>query len=274
MSKLICCLILFQVFNFYAISQEIQAKGIISDSITKSPIPYVNIGVINKNIGTITNLKGAFTLKVSNKYENDSITISHVNYYTLKVPIKNIENKHIFLKPKTIELAEVVISNKKKTTRKIGVKSYNRLLSMRVISKSSDIIEVGQRINIPEKEVQVKKVNFNIRKYSKLDGVSVRINFYKNVDNAPGERLILKNIIKKIPLKTVTGWVPVDLTEDAVYVSEDFFVGIEFIPNFKNPSQVDLGAILTKGKGYRREASLGNWIKLGGGAAINVEVEY
>ncbi len=260
--------------NFFGYTQNIKMNGSVINSETKEPIKFVNIGILKKNKGTISNENGEFNLNISRKFLNDSLTISHINYYPIKVPIENLKNKPILLTPKTNELSEIIVSNKKIKHRKIGVKSFNRFLSMRVISETNDIIEVAQRVNISNKEVRIKVVNFNIRKWSKVDGVYVRINFYKNEDNAPGEKIIMKNIIKEIPKKTDSNWMQINLDAYHINISQNFFVGIEFIPNFKNPTILDLGAILTKGKGYSRTNSLGIWKKLNGGAAINVEVKY
>lgn len=249
-------------------------SGTVIDAKNKKPVEFVNIGILNKNQGVITNLKGEYNLKLTKAYETDSITISHVNYYSVKILVNSEKNQTIFLEPKITKLSEVVVSNKKRKTRKTGVKSYNRLLSMRVTSKNNDIIEVAQGIKIPSKEIKVKAINFNIRKWSKIDGVKVRINFYKNTNNQPSDRIVFKNIVQKIPSKTNQGWVRIDLKDKDIYIVQDFFVGIEFIPNFNNPTIVDLGGILTKGKGYIRENSLGSWEKLNGGASINVEIEY
>lgn len=266
--------LLFLLFGYQLFSQETEMNGTIVDSKNQKPIEFVNIGVLYKNQGTISNSNGEFTLTLSKNFKNDSLTISHVNFYSVKIPVARLESQLIYLEPKTTELAEVIVSNKKKRTRKTGVKSYSRLLSMRVISKSNDIIEAAQRIKIPSKAILIKAVNFNIRKWSKVDGVNVRINFYKNVDNAPGEKIIHRNIVHEIPLKTELGWIGLDLSDHGIYITQDFFVGIEFIPNFKTPTIVDLGCILSKGKGYSRENSLGSWGKLNGGASINVEIEY
>lgn len=265
---------IFQLFISVAFSQQIVMNGIILDSENQQPIEFVNIGIVNKNQGTITNSDGRFKLILPIAYQSDSVTISHINYYSAKILAKSVKNETIFLDPKTTELAEVVVSNKKIRNRKIGVKSYNPLLSTRVTSRTSDIIELAQRINIPEKEVKVKAVNFKTFKSSDLTGVKVRINFYKNKNNAPNEKIIFKNIVQELPTERKSDWIRIDLNEDGIYLAQDFFVGIEFIPNFKNPTVIDLGGILTKGKGYRRENSLGAWEKLNGAASINVEIAY
>jgi hypothetical protein len=247
-------------------------KGIITDSETKKPIEFVNIGILNRNKGTVSNIKGEFNLGVSNKFLNDSLTISHVNYYPVRIPIGNFKNETIFLDPRTNELSEVIVTNKRKRNRKIGVKSYNPLLWLGAISEDMDIIENAQRINIPDKTVRVKYVNIYLRTGFKSDSSFVRINFYKNVDNKPGEKIVFENIVHK--KKIEPGWLQIDLTKRYIYLEEDFFVGVEFIPDFKNPLEVYIGAILTKGKGYSRRSSQGQWNKLHGASTINVEIDY
>lgn len=265
-------LLIFTVVSCF--SQEFHIKGVIADAKAKEPIPFVNIGILNKNRGTISNMDGEFSLHIPDTFANDSVTISHVSFHVQKVKVGLLGNDTIFLQPNTTQLSEVIVSNKKIKKRKIGVKSFNRLLSMRVISKNNDILEVAQRINVPDSEVKITAVNFAIKKWSKLDGTLIRINFYENRDNVPQERILQKNILKDIPPRTDTDWIHIDLINEDLFITKDFFIGIEFIPNFESSTIVDLGGILTKGKGYYRENSLGSWKKLNGGASINVEIEY
>lgn len=272
MKNYFCLFILFPFLTLQTYSQTIEMNGIVIDSETKNPIEFVNIGILNKNKGTISNLNGEFNLSVSKELSNDSLTISHVSYYTIKIPIKNFKDQTISLEPKTNELSEVIISNRKKRNRKIGVKSYNPLLWLGAISEDMDIIENAQRINIPDKSVKVKYVNIYLRRGFKSDSSFVRINFYKNVDNRPDEKIVFENIVQK--KKIEPGWLQIDLTKQNVYLEEDFFVGVEFIPDFKNKLEVYIGAILTKGKGYSRRNSQGEWNKLQGASTINVEIEY
>jgi hypothetical protein len=258
------------IFNLF--SQEIFMNGIILDAETKEPIEYVNIGILNKNQGTVSDLEGKFKFQISNEFKNDSLTISHVIYNTLKIPIQNFKNKTIYLTPNQNQLKEVVISNTKKKQRKIGVKTYNPLLWLGAVSKKMDIIENAQLIQIPNKTVRVKAVNMYLRRGFEADSSHIRINFYKNVDNRPDEKIVFQNILKK--LKIEPGWITIDLSKEYIYLEEDFFIGIEFMPDFKKPMDVYLGVILTKGKGFSRQNSQGTWNAIDGASTINVEVEY
>ncbi|MBU3822888.1 carboxypeptidase-like regulatory domain-containing protein [Flavobacteriaceae bacterium XHP0103] len=247
-------------------------SGTLKDAKTNEPIEFVNIGILNKNKGTISNLNGGFHLEIPKTLSKDSLTISHVNYETLKIPIENSKNKTFLLEPRTNELPEVLISNKKKRHRKVGVKSYNTLLWAPIVSKDLDIIEAAQLINIPDKSVKVNYVNMYLRRGFEADSTYIRINFYKNVDDAPGEKIVFQNIVQKTSIET--GWNQLDLTAYNIYLDEDFFVSVEFISDFKKPQEINLGAILTKGKGYARRNSLGTWNKVQGAYSINVEIEF
>lgn len=273
MNKNIYTLVLFQLISLFSFSQEIEMSGYLTDAETNRPIEFANIGILGKNKGTVSNLEGKFVIKFSKEYAGDSLTISHVIYETVKIPIKDSKNLTIQLQPNDNILSEVVLSDKKRKNRKIGVKSYNPLLWMGTLSEEMDIIESAKHIRIPDnKTVRVKKVNFYLRRGFVADGAFIRINFYKDIDNFPGEKIVFENIVQRKEIEQ--GWITIDLEENAVYIEEDFFVGVEILPNSRKPFEVNMGAILTKGGAYFRDSSLGTWEELTGAPSINVEVEF
>jgi hypothetical protein len=247
--------------------------GLLIDSETNDPIEFANIGVVDKNKGTVSDLDGKFRIKFSKEFKSDSLTISHVIYKTVKIPIKNSKNLLISLQPNENKLSEVVVTNKKKKNRKIGVKSYNPLLWMSTVSEEMDIIESAKQINIPNsKTVKVKDVNFYLRRGFEIDSAFIRINFYKNVDDSPGEKIVFENIIQRKQIEQ--GWININLEKYSVFLEEDFFVGVEIIPDSNKPREVYMGAILTKGNAFMRTSSLGKWEKVDGAQSINVELKY
>src|SRR5690606_37791811 len=197
-------LVLFQLLAFQSMAQHIEMKGKVVDVETNGPIEFVNIGILNKNKGTISDPKGEFSLGLQMEFVDDSLAISHVNYYPLKIPVESFQDRTLFLKPKTVELTEVIVSNKRKETRTIGVKSYNPLLWPGALSEDRDLLEHAQRINIPDRCLRVKRVNIHLRAGFKADSSYVRINFYNSEDETPGERIVLDNILRK--KKIEPGW--------------------------------------------------------------------
>jgi hypothetical protein len=69
-------LLLFSLFVTLNIisQQKIALKGIVLDQ-DNLPIPYVSIGIINKNIGTTSTEEGTFNFIVTNKEINDNLEI-------------------------------------------------------------------------------------------------------------------------------------------------------------------------------------------------------
>lgn len=91
---------------FFLTAQQNVVK--IFDSYSKEPIALANAYYKNLNVGSITNEDGELALKL----ENDTITISHVNYYTKHFLPSTLENQDtIFLKQKVLELDEVILYN-------------------------------------------------------------------------------------------------------------------------------------------------------------------
>ena len=80
---------LFSV-NFYA---QVKLKGTLINSNTGLPLRYVNVGIVSKDVGTVTNQYGEFNLEVENQYLNDSITLSMIGFSTQSTK-KKLCHKH------------------------------------------------------------------------------------------------------------------------------------------------------------------------------------
>lgn len=95
----------------YSILLSQSIEGIVIDSITREPIPYVHIYSEKFEIATISNEEGKFILK---KNEKDiEIAFSHISYQSSKVVSKDNETfLRVSLLPNETMLSEVVVSDK------------------------------------------------------------------------------------------------------------------------------------------------------------------
>jgi len=86
-------------------------KGHIYDDENKTAIPYATIGILEENIGTITNADGYFTLKIPASYSGSSLVVSHMGYMSHSIPIQLIyeQKVDIFLERRIISIQEVII---------------------------------------------------------------------------------------------------------------------------------------------------------------------
>ena len=95
---------IFLIVSQFAFSQ---IRGVVKDSISGEPIPFVNIWVENETIGTTSEVDGSFFLYLK---EEKVLVFSALGYETKKSSSKT---DLISLKPKVFELNEVVIEQPK-----------------------------------------------------------------------------------------------------------------------------------------------------------------
>lgn len=76
MIRLLILIILISCNTLF--SQNI--TGFVIDAESKQPIEYTNIGIISKNVGTVSDLNGRFKFLVDSKYDNDTILFSIIGY--------------------------------------------------------------------------------------------------------------------------------------------------------------------------------------------------
>lgn len=263
----------FFLLLFFAIPSFAQVH--ISGTVEKpdnSILPYVNIGIKQRNIGTISNQNGTFSLQIPKQFLNDTLSFSYVGCEELNVPIRSIlanSEKVFILKPEKLALREVVITDKKLKTRTIGIKSHDPFIfAPSIISKTGDIVEDAQLIHINKpSKVLSTSIFFT---YTKPDTQLFRINFYNVRDGLPFQKVYDQNIFERIPIKK--GWRSIDLSKYNITMDSTFFISVEFIPLGKKYTfgyGVRLGGIQ-----YFRTSSLGTWEKQKGASlSLYVTVE-
>ena len=176
---------IFLIVSQFAFSQ---IRGVVKDSISGEPIPFVNIWVENETIGTTSEADGTFFLEAS---KEKNIVISVLGYE--RKILKGTAISIVQLKPMTYDLAEVVILNK----------------------KQSKIIEIGDIKNAifqsfdngPKIEAKFfpYQASYSKTKFikevtiftdSRIDDATIKLHFYSVDENgSPGKELLTKDYI-------------------------------------------------------------------------------
>ena len=110
--KLFLTLTAILTLNSICFSQEAEIRGKIQHAENKASLAYVNIGITNKNIGTVSNSNGKFILRLNaDMTESDTITFSHIGFSSKHIPVSELMGNEntIFLKPQTNDLNEVIV---------------------------------------------------------------------------------------------------------------------------------------------------------------------
>jgi len=114
-------ILIFKQESSHSVSQPNKAdstavftvRGQIFDKQSKKSLPFVTVGILEKNIGTVSNTDGFFALRLPSAFSNTTIRISHLGYKTLQIPINLLVNQKtdIYLETEFISIQEVIIRN-------------------------------------------------------------------------------------------------------------------------------------------------------------------
>ncbi|MCX2738892.1 carboxypeptidase-like regulatory domain-containing protein [Pontibacter anaerobius] len=264
MSKHIFTLLL-ALLAFGAEAQSIKLQGRVLEQVSGKGLPYVNIGIRNKNLGTASDEQGKFILSFPQSLQHDTITFSAVGYEEVSVPVQELSQRQpleVKLLEKVNMLQEVVVQSRNLKTRKLGVTGRLPVVwGNPEHHEGKDVYEFANFIAVKGRATELLSAHFYLTS-QKLDSALFRINLYKNNNGLPGERLVEKSIVQR--LTTKDGWISINLQPYGIYTGDDFFLGIEYLPG----DGVDKYAISLGGKlggsSYSRKSSLGAWEKFVG----------
>jgi hypothetical protein len=251
----------------------IKLQGLVVDtSSNASPIRYVSIGIIGKDVGTISNDSGHFDLNIPCQHFTDSLIFSRVGYHSRLLNIKDLINQkniRIILIPKNTELDEVQVIAKgtKAKTRGNITRARGIILS---ISSGSLGSEVGTVIHLPNEPVYIKNFNIHITS-NQPDSAKFRLNFY-SFNNEIGDIILNENIYFTVSNKYV-GDFKVDLSKYHLSLDGEICISVEPVVIYsKGPAQnsnsdktndrIDISGTLTGSKSFYRKVSLGKWQKI------------
>ncbi|WP_229724560.1 carboxypeptidase-like regulatory domain-containing protein [Winogradskyella forsetii] len=102
----------------YSYGQETFSSRLL-DSKTEEPVAFATIQ-FNYKSGVISNDNGEFNITIKRDVTaTDSLMISCLGYEEKRIPLLNFDNSNIYLKPKTVDLSEVLVTNKNYTIDEI-----------------------------------------------------------------------------------------------------------------------------------------------------------
>ena len=247
---------------------QMTIKGVVMDANTGLSLPYVNIGFIDKELGTVSDENGSFyfSFDTANLSSLDTLKVSSIGYQQSKLPFSSIEGQiptliEIKLEPEIVSLDEVVLTSSKKKRRSKSEKmvGYSFVGQLKNGSWEGDGALGGElvtKINVNRKKRQLNAFYFYVLE-NVSDSLLIRINVYDGTTKQPENKLTNKNII--YTLKTKLGKIGIDLAPYDIIIEDDFSIGIELLQVYGNEIGLKLAGDDTPGVSYRRYASQGEW---------------
>lgn len=253
-----------------AVANAQDIEGTIKDAKTGTALPYVNIGIVGKSIGTVSNDEGKFKLDLKGS-TSDTLKLSMIGYKPeVFITGSHITGKVIALQPDVVNLKEVKVKPKKWKTALLGNQTSSKSASAGFTSNKLGN-EIGTIIKIKKSPTLIKHFYANVAMEPR-DSVKMRLNFYSVKDGLPDQILNTRNIF--VTLKKGQEQVSIDLEPYNIIAEDKFVVTLEWIENAKGQG-VHFSASFFKGPIIARETSQANWEKVGMfGLGFYVLAEY
>ena len=208
------------------------ARGIVIDERSGSPLPYVNIGVPEKNLGTLSDPDGSFEISLLPS-DDDSLAFSMVGYEKLLLPVGDMNGPAVWLdvklKPSQTLLPTVTIQEKKlgKKIARLGwMGGKDGILPLDTVMGGG---AVAMLVESPDAPWLLEKLQIRLM-YSSKDTLQLRFHIYEfdSVTEKPGDDLLENEIILRETRRF--GWLRYDLSDEKIIINrKKFFLGFEWI---------------------------------------------
>ena len=268
---------LFIAISLNSFSQERTINGEIKDAENKTYLQYANIGISNKNTGTVSNSEGNFSLKINEKIsENDLVSFSYVGYQTQTIAISKLKlsNNVIELVPEKNQLDEIIVKFVKpkpkilgRNSKGFGLMHYNFYTYYEKDVDDRLSKEIGMKFKL-KKDCKINDLNFNITS-NEFSSLKFRLNFYTIENGFPTRLIVEKDIVFEIK-DEFKGWFNLDLKPYEIYLdkeTEDIAVTIQWVESKKANSKSKFFGISTAMSAtetsFFREKSMDSWKKSG-----------
>ena len=267
---------LFTFTYFFIISQitfsQEKISGIVLNSENKQPIEYVNIGIPGKEIGTVSNLNGDFSLQIPAENKNDTLIFSCIGFEPLVVNLTNLSNNHkkeFFLKEKFYNLSEITVRPKLFKTKTLGITTKNKKL-ITGFEKNKLGYESGVLMK-SRKSAFLKKINLNISD-CRYDSVFYRVNIYQVNGKMDFENILHEPIFLKFAKSDINNnSISLDIQKYNLVTYGDFLVTLEHVKDLGDGGLWFPMSLFHKT--YVRKTSQANWTTAPIGFSLSVEAD-
>ena len=271
--KSIKLIIVISILNQSIIYGQI-VSGLVTDE-QDNPLPFVNIGVIDNNKGTISSIGGEFQLNITDIGDSQVLRISSVGYESADFKIGVLRQQFdqedilkISLKKKVYQIDEVMVETEKRKIFFIGSKKpgnttwawYNLLNGA----------EIGSLISNSDK-IYLRDFYFHIGE-TNCDSILYRLKIYTISNEMPDS--IVNNEEIFFMSEKQKGWECISLTDKRILISDDFIIALETINGWNKGGDktIYLSKIQNKGLSYKRQSSMATWLKFTGEMSYKLEV--
>ena len=238
-------------------------QGRIIDALTKEPLLFVNVGVLKKELGTVSNEDGFFFLEVPDVFAKETLRFSMIGFDERDFQVADLEaillsNNTLVLAEQTTFLEEVVLTAEKKwDTRVSGNATTSKLLITGFTSNQLGN-EIALFVKVKKTPAYIEGIQFSVVE-NIYPEVRFRVNVYSSEYRFPDGNILKENIF--VTLKQSEGIISVDLKEYDILVDDDVFISLEWIDEDLGSEGLWFSAGVFGKSIYARSTSQAEWKK-------------
>ena len=251
------------LLSFTALNAQHIVQGRIIDAFTKEPLPFVNIGVLKKELGTVSNEDGFFFLEVPDLFAKETLRFSMIGFDERDFQVADLEaillsNNTLVLAEQTTFLEEVVLTAEKKWDTRVSGNSTTSKLLITGFTSNQLGNEIALFVKVKKTPAYIDGIQFSVVE-NIYPEVRFRVNVYSSDYRFPDENILKENIF--VNLKQSEGLISVDLKEYDILVDDDVFISLEWIDEDLGSEGLWFSAAVFGKSIYARSTSQAEWKK-------------
>ena len=251
------------LLSFTVLNAQHILQGRIIDAFTKEPLPFVNIGVLKKELGTVSNEDGFFFLEVPDLFAKETLRFSMIGFDERDFQVADLEaillsNNTLVLAEQTTFLEEVVLTAEKKWDTRVSGNSTTSKLLITGFTSNQLGNEIALFVKVKKTPAYIDGIQFSVVE-NIYPEVRFRVNVYSSDYRFPDENILKENIF--VTLKQSEGLISVDLKEYDILVDDDIFISLEWIDEDLGSEGLWFSAGVFGKSIYARSTSQAEWKK-------------
>lgn len=251
------------LLSFTALNAQHIVQGRIIDAFTKEPLPFVNIGVLKKELGTVSNEEGFFFLEVPDLFAKETLRFSMIGFDERDFQVADLEaillsNNTLVLAEQTTFLEEVVLTAEKKWDTRVSGNSTTSKLLITGFTSNQLGNEIALFVKVKKTPAYIEGIQFSVVE-NIYPEVRFRVNVYSIDHRFPDDNILKENIF--VTLKQSEGLISVDLKDYDILVDDDVFISLEWIDEDLGSEGLWFSAGVFGKSIYARSTSQAEWKK-------------
>ena len=251
------------LLSFTVLNAQHILQGRIIDAFTKEPLPFVNIGVLKKELGTVSNEDGFFFLEVPDLFAKETLRFSMIGFDERDFQVADLEaillsNNTLVLAEQTTFLEEVVLTAEKKWDTRVSGNSTTSKLLITGFTSNQLGNEIALFVKVKKTPAYIEGIQFSVVE-NIYPEVRFRVNVYSSDYRFPDENILKENIF--VTLKQSEGLISVDLKDYDILVDDDVFISLEWIDEDLGSEGLWFSAGVFGKSIYARSTSQAEWKK-------------